>query len=216
MKRHLNHMWILTRSAPLSEELDSRDDKLSAFLKRPLVANLLMSSLLRLVWSIFASISWRNLVICPSRTDISFSNCVICRSLDLSSSSWKNNTNHIKNNMITARKRSLGQGNTFSSVCQEFCSQGGGSTWADTPPGQVPPPMQVHPPGRYTPPGQDPPPQQVHLPGQVHPLSRYTQLVRNPPSRYTPQSSTCWEIWATSGRYASYWNAFLFLLNAEV
>ena len=27
--------------------------------------------------------------------------------------------------IITARKRSLGQGNIFSSVCQEFCSQGG-------------------------------------------------------------------------------------------
>ena len=28
--------------------------------------------------------------------------------------------------IITARKRSLGQGNIFTSVCQEFCSQGGG------------------------------------------------------------------------------------------
>ena len=27
--------------------------------------------------------------------------------------------------IITARKRSLGQGNIFTSVCQEFCSQGG-------------------------------------------------------------------------------------------
>ena len=27
---------------------------------------------------------------------------------------------------ITARKRSLGQGNIFIGVCQEFCSQGGG------------------------------------------------------------------------------------------
>ena len=27
--------------------------------------------------------------------------------------------------LITARKRSLGQGNIFTSVCQEFCSQGG-------------------------------------------------------------------------------------------
>ena len=27
--------------------------------------------------------------------------------------------------IITARKRSLGQGNIFSRVCQEFCSQGG-------------------------------------------------------------------------------------------
>ena len=28
--------------------------------------------------------------------------------------------------IFTAHKRSLGQGNIFSSVCQEFCSQGGG------------------------------------------------------------------------------------------
>ena len=29
--------------------------------------------------------------------------------------------------LITARKRSLGQGNIFSSMCQEFCPRGGGS-----------------------------------------------------------------------------------------
>ena len=28
--------------------------------------------------------------------------------------------------IFTARKRSLGQGNIFIGVCQEFCSQGGG------------------------------------------------------------------------------------------
>ena len=28
--------------------------------------------------------------------------------------------------LVTARKRSFGQGNIFSRVCQEFCSQGGG------------------------------------------------------------------------------------------
>ena len=52
--------------------------------------------------------------------------------------------------------------------------------WESTPRGQVHPPGQVHP--RQVPPGQ------VHNPG----------------------SSACWEIWVTSGRYASYWNAFLF------
>ena len=30
---------------------------------------------------------------------------------------------------ISARKRSLGQGNIFRSVCQEFCPRGGGSAW---------------------------------------------------------------------------------------
>ena len=33
---------------------------------------------------------------------------------------------------ITARKRSLGQGNSFRSVCQEFCSQRGGGIQAHT------------------------------------------------------------------------------------
>ena len=32
----------------------------------------------------------------------------------------------LKGPIITARKRSLGQGNVFIGVCQEFCSQGGG------------------------------------------------------------------------------------------
>ena len=42
--------------------------------------------------------------------------------------------------LITVRKRSLGQGNIFIGVCQEFCSRGGGV------------PGQVHPPGPGTPP----------------------------------------------------------------
>ena len=45
---------------------------------------------------------------------------------------------------------------------------------------------------------------QGEVPGQV-PLRAGT-----PPGRYIPPgSSACWEIWATSGRYTSYWNAFL-------
>ena len=106
---------------------------------------------------------------------------------------------------FTARKRSLGQGNIFSSASQEFCSRGGylgRYPQAGTPPRQVPP-RQVHPLGRsthlgrYTPCSGTPP-------RQVQPLGRY------PPGRYPPRSSTCWEIRPTSGRYASYWNAFLF------
>ena len=33
------------------------------------------------------------------------------------------------------------------------------------------------------------------------------------PQEQTPQSSACWEIWATSGWYVSYWNAYLFQLK---
>ena len=87
--------------------------------------------------------------------------------------------------IFTARKRSLGQGNIFSSMCQEFCS-GRGSTWAGTPE------------GRYTP----------HS-GQVHPLGRYTPQAGTPQAGTPPGTSVCWAIWATSGRYATYWNAFL-------
>ena len=36
--------------------------------------------------------------------------------------------------------------------------------------------------------------------------------MHTPRSRYPPRSSSCWEIRATSGRYASYWNAYLFKL----
>ena len=69
-----------------------------------------------------------------------------------------------------------------------------------TPPGTMytpwtrysPPWNQVHPCGtRYTPVG----------PG-TSPGTRY-----NPRTRYTPGTSACREIRATSGRYASYWNA---------
>ena len=69
---------------------------------------------------------------------------------------------------VTARKRTLGQGNIFRSVCQEFCPQWGevclSACWDTTP-------------GTWQAP---------------------------------PQSRACWEIRSTSGRYASYWNAFLY------
>ena len=98
-----------------------------------------------------------------------------------------------------------------------------GGVPGQVPPGSYTPRDQVHPLGpgtsprtRYTP--QD----------QVHPLprTRYTPLPGTrytPRTRYTPQGpgtplrdqvhppiSACWEIQTTSGRYASYWNAFLF------
>ena len=118
-------------------------------------------------------------------------------------------------------------------MCQEFCSRGGV-------PGQVPPQDQVHPPTRYIPQDQvHPQTRYTPLglgtpPGAGTPLwTRYTPLgpgtfprdqVHSPGTRYTPWdqvpppgpatppgSSACREIRATSGRYASYWNAFLYL-----
>ena len=81
-----------------------------------------------------------------------------------------------------------------------------GTPQAGTPLGrQTPTPWASTPPGRYT-------PWQVHplagtLPRQVHPPHQ----AGTPPGQVQPPtSSACWEIRATSGRYASYWNAFLF------
>ena len=87
--------------------------------------------------------------------------------------------------IFTARKWSLGQGNIFTSVCQEFCPwgkvsacqnlvQGGvclwsGGVWETAPPPRAEPPN-----------GQTPP----------------------PPQHYGIRS--------TSGQYASSWNAFFF------
>ena len=91
-------------------------------------------------------------------------------------------------NFITARKRNLGQGNIFSSVCQEFCSQWGGSASVHA---GIPHPL---------PPGADPHPGTRHPPGP------------GPSADQTPPSlrSACLEIRSTSGRYAFYWNAILF------
>ena len=107
---------------------------------------------------------------------------------------------------LHCRKRSWGQGNIFRSMCQEFCSQGGGlprqvlPPWARcTPPGPGTPPLgRCTPPGRYplgkyTSPRQVPPwagtpprtrytPGQVHPPRQVHPLGPGTP----PGTRYPP------------------------------
>ena len=71
----------------------------------------------------------------------------------------------------------LGQGNIFTSVCQEFCPRGGGV---------LPQCMLGYTPGADT-----------HPP--THPRTR------RPP----PREADC-SIRSTSGRYASYWNAFLF------
>ena len=95
--------------------------------------------------------------------------------------------------VITARKRSLGQGNIFRSVCQEFCPQVGGSTWAGIPPRPGTPPQDQlpTPPGtRYTPcQDQVTPQDQVHHPGPgTPPRTRYiTPLGPGTPprTRYT-------------------------------
>ena len=78
-----------------------------------------------------------------------------------------------------------------------FCPRGKGVCGADTPPH---PPS---PPDRHTPPAD--------TPLGRHPLGRHP-LDRHPPDRH-PLPSACWDTPTPgghcSGRYASYWNAFL-------
>ena len=102
---------------------------------------------------------------------------------------------------ITARKRSLGQGNIFAPVC--YSVHRGGSTWAGTPSAGTPnppPPGRYTPLGRYNPPGRYTP-WQVHLTGRYTPRQvlpgRYTPWAGTPPGRYTHP----WAGTPTLGRY---------------
>ena len=70
-------------------------------------------------------------------------------------------------------------------------------TRADTPPEQTPPEQTT--PGADTPPCQTPP-KSRHPPGADTPLGQ------------TPLPAADSSIRSTSGRYASYWNAFLFVV----
>ena len=107
----------------------------------------------------------------------------------------------MSNIIITARKRSLGQGNIFSSVCQEFCSQGGSASVH----AGIPSSQELAPPWEQTPPRADTPQEQT-LPWSRHPPEQTT----------LPLHSACWEIQSTSGWYAFYWNAILFTGRNEV
>ena len=121
-------------------------------------------------------------------------------------------------------QQSCGQGNIFSSVCQEFCSRRGVypiACWdipprpgAETPlvrhpplvrhlPGQTPSRTRSRPPRSDTPlwsdtPWSDTPPDQEQTPLVRHHLP----LVRHHGPRPGAEGYCC-------SRYASYWNAFL-------
>ena len=88
----------------------------------------------------------------------------------------------------------LREGYVFTGICDSV--HRGGSTWAGAPPAGTPP-------GRYTPLGR------YTFPQSGTPPRAGTPRRQVPPAGTPPGSSTCWEIRATSGRYASYWNAFL-------
>ena len=89
------------------------------------------------------------------------------------------------------------EGYSFTHVCRSFqegvslsVHAGIQTPWEQTPPGSDPLGVDTH--QEQTSPKQTPTPKQT------------------PPRADTPQSSACWEIRAITGRYASYWNAYLF------
>ena len=116
----------------------------------------------------------------------------------------------------------LGQGNIFTSVCQEFCPQGEEGVclsacwdtpdpqapWDQTPPGSRHPPDQA-PPRPGTPPAVDPLP-----PSADPPRPGTTPPSADPPrpGTHPPQEADC-IIQSMSGQYTSYWNAFLLHLS---
>ena len=127
--------------------------------------------------------------------------------------------------VITARKRSLRRLCFYT--CLSFCSGGGerlypSMQWVRQTPGRQTPqeetrktppwrnqedPPQEDTPRKTDPPGrnqEDPPMKKPGRPPQED-TPRKTDLPQEDP----PQSSACWEIRATSRRYASYWNVFL-------
>ena len=99
-------------------------------------------------------------------------------------------------------QRSCGQGNIFTPVCHSvYRGRGSVSVHAGIPPWeQTPPEQKCTPPPAPPPPGADTPSEQTP-PGSRHP--------------HTPPPEADSSIRSTSGRYASYWNAFLLVLKAE-
>ena len=82
----------------------------------------------------------------------------------------------------------LGQGNVFTGACHSVHGGGAASVHAGIPP--PPPPREQTPPRADPPPGADTPPEQ------------------------TPPREADASIRSMSGRYASYWNAFSFLIQS--
>ena len=124
---------------------------------------------------------------------------------------------HLAYRHIYRLQRSCGQGNIFTPVCHSVKRWGVGvgfclsACWETTPqtrppPEQTPPPLRVD-----TPPGADTSPQS--RPPEQTPGTRPPQD-QTPPGPDPPGKADS-SIWSTSGRYASYWNAFLFKINCE-
>ena len=107
--------------------------------------------------------------------------------------------------IFTGAKK-LGQGNVFTSICDSV-NRGSASMHAGIPP-PGPHPLD-HTPRTTSPQDQNPPGEQTPSRNQTPPGTR-TPLGSRPPKDQTPPRETDSGIRSTSGRYASYWNAFLF------
>ena len=94
----------------------------------------------------------------------------------------------------------LGQGNVFTGVCDSVHKGVGvclSACWDTTPPPQEQTPRSRHPPPKKQTPPKTPPKKQ-NPPG-----------AEPPPKKQTPPQEAGSGIRSMSGRYASYWNAFL-------
>ena len=118
------------------------------------------------------------------------------------------------NEMDTARyrpQRSCGQGYVFTRVCDSVY-RGGSPGRENSPMGGRTPPGRETPQAGRTPPEQTPPradtPLEQTPPRSRPPQSRHPPRSRPPGSRL-PREVDC-SIRSMRGRYASYWNAFLF------
>ena len=124
----------------------------------------------------------------------------------------------------------LGQGYVFTGVCDSVnrrgclpqCMLGYTPSWSRHPPGadtpEHTPPRSRHP-LEQTPQTRDPPGANTPL-GADTPLLEQTAPPRadTPPGSRHPGADTpgraCWDIRSTRGRYASYWDAILFIYTA--
>ena len=105
-------------------------------------------------------------------------------------------------------QRSCGQGNIFTPVCHSVHRGGSASMHVG-----IPPPLRIRPPRADTPlPREQTPPRPGTPPDQAPPQSR-PPWTRHPPALpdHAPPPEADSSIQSTSGRYASYWNAFLLL-----
>ena len=101
----------------------------------------------------------------------------------------------------------------FLQVC--VCPQGGGCLpqcmlGCHSPPWMMNPPER-EPPRMENPPDGEPPPPDGEPPGWRPPQMENPPRWRTPPWMEKPPREADSSIWSTSGQYASYWNAFLYV-----